>query len=115
MLGKLTRQQKAHSGLDLSGCDRGPLVVVGQSGSLGSDSLKDIVDKAVHDGHSFAGNASVWVHLLQDLVDVDSVGFPPPPLAFLVGGTGGLCLGGGLLASFRCNTFGRHDEYLSSK
>ena len=27
---------------------------MGQSGGLGSDSLKDIVDKAVHDGHGLA-------------------------------------------------------------
>ena len=68
-----------------------------QSGSLSSDSLKDVVDKAVHDGHGFAGDTGVWVHLFQDFVDVDAVGFLPPPLPFLVGGTGGLCLGGGLL------------------
>ena len=68
-----------------------------QSGSLSSDSLKDVVDKAVHDGHGFAGNTGVRVHLFQDFVDVDAVGFLPPPLPFLVRGSGGLCLGSGLL------------------
>ena len=49
------------------------------------------------------------MHLLQDFVDVDGVGFPPPPLLLLVRGTGGFGLGGGLFASLACNTFGWHD------
>lgn len=68
-----------------------------QSGSLSCDSLEDVVDKAVHDGHGFAGNTGVGVHLFQHLVDVDAVRFLPPPLLFLVCGSGGLGLGGGLL------------------
>ena len=68
-----------------------------QSGSLSIEFLKDVVDKAVHDGHGLAGDTGLWVHLFQDFLDVDAVGFLPPPLPFLVGGTGGLRLGGGLL------------------
>ncbi len=73
MLGELTRQQETHSGLDLSACDGGSLVVVGKAGSLGSDALEDVVDKAVHDGHGLAGHSGVGVHLLEDFVDVDGV------------------------------------------
>ena len=73
MLGQFTGEEKSDSGLDLSGGDCGPLVVVGQTGSLSCDSLKDVVDKAVHDGHSLAGNTSVGVDLFQHLVDVDAV------------------------------------------
>ena len=43
------------------------------------------------------------MHLFQDFVDVDAVGFLPPPLPFLVDGTGGLRLGGGLLRTFAKN------------
>ena len=107
VLGQLTGQQETDSSLDLSAGDGGAVVVVGQAGSLSSDALEDVVDKAVHDGHGLAGDTSVGVHLLQHLVDVDGVGFPPPPLPLLVPGTGGLCLGGGLLGSFARN-FGRH-------
>lgn len=100
MLGQFSWQKETDSSLDFSAGDGGPPVVVGQTGSLGSDALEDVVDEGVHDGHSLAGNTSVWVDLLQDLVDVDGVGLPPPPLALLVSPTGGLCLAGGLLGSF---------------
>ena len=73
---------------------------MGQAGSLGGDALEDVVDERVHDGHGLAGDASVGVNLLQNLVDVDGVGFPPPPLALLVSGTDGLRLAGGLLSAF---------------
>ena len=75
---------------------------MGKTGSLGSDSLKDVIDKAVHDRHGFAGYTGVWVNLLQHFVNVDGVGFPPLPPPLLVRGTGGLCLGGGLLRAFAC-------------
>ena len=53
--------------------DGGLLVVVGQTRRLSCNTLKDVVDKAVHDAHGTAGDASVGVHLLQDFVDVDPV------------------------------------------
>ena len=49
------------------------LVVVGQAGGFGSNALKDVVDKRVHDAHGLAGDAGVGVHLLQHLVDIDGV------------------------------------------
>ncbi len=109
VLGQFTGQKETDSCLDLSAGDGGSLVVVSESGSLRGDSLKDVVDKAVHDGHSLAGDTSVWVHLSQHLVDVDSVGFPPLPPAFLVGRPCGLGLAGLLLSAFACNTLGWHD------
>ena len=54
MLGQFTGQEQADSRLDFSAGDRGSLVVVSQSGCLGSDSLENVVDKAVHDGHGLA-------------------------------------------------------------
>ena len=51
MLGKLSWEEEPDSSLDFPGGDGGPLVVVGQTASLGSDTLEQIVDKGVHDGH----------------------------------------------------------------
>ena len=109
VLGQFTGQQKTDSGLDLSAGDGGPAVVVGQTGSLGSDPLEDVVDKRVHDAHGLAADASVGVHLLHHFVDVDGVALPPPlaALATLARRASGLCLGGGLLRSLRC-WFGSH-------
>lgn len=92
MLGQFSGEEEPDSGLDFPGGDGGPLVVVGQTGSLGSDPLKDIVDKGVHDAHGLGGDASVGVDLLQDLVDVDGIRLLPPLLALLL-----ITLGDGLL------------------
>ena len=71
MLGELTREEEPDSSLDFTGGDGGPLVVVSQTGSLSSKSLKEIIDKRVHDAHGLGGDTSVRVDLLQHLVDVD--------------------------------------------
>ena len=107
MLGQFTRQKETDCSLDLPAGDGGALVVVGQSGSLSRDSLEDIVDKGVHDRHGLAADASVGVHLLQHLVDVDGIAFLPLALALLVAGANSLCLAG-LLGALGAN-FGRHD------
>ena len=73
MLGQFTGQKQTNSSLDFSACDGGSFVVVSQTARLTSDSLKDIIHKAVHDAHCFAADASVWVHLLHDFVDIDGV------------------------------------------
>jgi len=51
--------------------------VVAQLRGLVGDSLEDVIDKGVHDAHGLARDTSVWVDLLQDLVDVDGIGFLP--------------------------------------
>ena len=51
MFGQFSGEEEPDGGLDLPGGDGGPLVVVGQFGSLGSDTLKEIVDEGVHDAH----------------------------------------------------------------
>ena len=53
VFGQFTGEEEPDGGLDLPGGDGGPLVVVGQTGSFGSDTFKDIVDKGVHDAHGF--------------------------------------------------------------
>ena len=114
VLGQLTGQEETDSGLDLSAGDGGPTVVVSQTGGLGGDSLEDIVDERVHDAHCLAGDTSIGVNLLQHLIDVDAVGFPPPPLPLLVCSASGLGLAGGFLSSLGC-WFGWHDFYLVDK
>ena len=109
MLGQFTGQEETDGSLDLSGGDGGATVVVGQTGSLSCDALEDVVHEGVHDGHGLAGHSSIRVDLLEYLVDVDGIGFPPPPLPLLVSSTCGLCLGGGLLCSFGCS-LGWHSE-----
>ena len=104
VLGQFSWQQKTDSCLDLPRCDGRSLIVVSETGSLGGNSFKNVVDKAVHDGHCLAGNTSVWVDLSQDFVDVDGIGFPPSPLPFLVtASTGSFGLGNGLFGSFGSN------------
>ena len=73
MLGQLTREMQPHSSLDFPTGDGVLPVVVSKAGGLGRDTLKDVVHERVHDAHGFAGDASVWVHLFQHLVDVDGV------------------------------------------
>ena len=60
--------------MDLPGGEGGPLVVVGQFGSLGSDTLEQIIDKGVHDVHGLEEDTGVGVDLLQHLADVDGIG-----------------------------------------
>ena len=99
VLGQLSGQQKADCRLNLAARDRRATVVVGETRRLGGDALEDVVDEAVHDRHGLAADARVGVHLLEDLVDVDGVAFPSPPLALLVPGTHGFRLARGLLRS----------------
>ena len=77
VLGQLSGQKQTDSGLDLSAGDGRSLVVVGKTRRLGGDSLEDVVDEGVHDGHGLARDSGVGVHLFQHLVDVDGVTLPP--------------------------------------
>ena len=90
VLGQLTGEEEPDSSLDLPGGDGGPLVVVGETAGLSSDPLEQVVDKRVHDAHGLGGDTSVWVHLLQDLVDVDGIGLFPflAPLLLITLGDG---------------------------
>ena len=109
VLGQLSGQEESHSCLDLPAGDGGALVIVGQSARLSSNTLEDVVDEGVHDGHGLGGDSGVGVHLLQDLVDVDRVALLPPALLLLVSfadvllGLAGLL--GGLSASLGCHDY----------
>ena len=111
VLGQLTGEEEADSGLDLAAGDGGLLVVVGKAASFGGDALEDIVDEGVHDGHGAAGDSSVGVDLLQHLVDVDAVAFLALSAPLLVAARpGGLGLLRSLLSSGTTTlSFSRHD------
>ena len=71
MFRQLSREVKSDSSLDFPAGDGVFLVVVSQTGGLSGDSLKDVIDKRVHDAHGLGGDTSVRVDLLENLVDVD--------------------------------------------
>ena len=75
VLGQFTRQDQSNGRLDFSGRHGRLLVVSGQLGGFSRDLFEDVVDEGVHDAHRLGGDAGVRMDLLQDLVDVDLVGF----------------------------------------
>ena len=84
VLGKFTRKQKPDGGLDFPRGDGGSLVVVSKTRSFSSNTLENVINEAVHDAHSLAGDSSVGMDLFQHLVDVNGVGFLPLLLAVLL-------------------------------
>ena len=70
VLGQFSGEEELDSGLDFTGGEGVLLVVSDQLGGFEGDSLEDIVDEGVHDGHGLLGDAGVVVDLLEDLVDV---------------------------------------------
>ena len=77
VLGELTGEEEPDSSLDFTRGDGGPLVVVGKTASFGSNALKEIIDKRVHDAHGLGGDTGVGVDLFENLVDVDGIRFLP--------------------------------------
>ena len=71
VLGQLTGEDEADSGLDLAAGNRRLLAVACQLGSFGGNLLKLVLDEGVQDGDCLGADAGVGVNLLQDLVDVD--------------------------------------------
>ena len=70
VLGQLSWKKEADSSLDLTGRKGALLVVTGKAGCFKCKTFEDVVDEGVKDGHTSLGDASVWVDLLQHLVDV---------------------------------------------
>ena len=97
---------ESHSSLDLPTCDGVLLVVMGEAGRLGGNTLEYVVDERIHDAHCFRGDASVGVDLLHHLVDVDGVALLAE-LLLLALLSGRLRRLGGLL-SFLASNFSGH-------
>jgi len=92
VLGQLTGEDETDGGLDLAGGDGGALVVGSELGGLTGDTLKDVVDEGVQDGHGLVGDTGIGVDLLQDLVDVGRVSLGASLLASLAALSLGLAL-----------------------
>jgi len=92
VLGQLTGEDETDGGLDLAGGDGGALVVGSELGGLTGDTLKDVVDEGVQDGHGLVGDTGIGVDLLQDLVDVGGVSLGASLLASLAALSLGLAL-----------------------
>jgi len=75
VLGQFTRQDQSHGRLDFSARHGRFLVVSRQFRGFRRDLFEDVVDEGVHDAHRLGGDAGVRMDLLQNLVDVDLVGF----------------------------------------
>ena len=100
VLGELTWEEESDGGLDLAGGESVLLVISDESGTLSGDLLEDVVDEGVHDAHGSLGDSSLWVHLLEDSVDVDREGFAS---LLLWGGLSGGFLGGAGLSGSLCH------------
>ena len=92
-------KEETDGGLDFSGRDSRLLVVLSQSGGLAGDALENAIHERVHDGHGLGADTSVGVHLLEDLVDVDSVRLTPLLPSLLISLGDGLLGLTGLLGS----------------
>merc|ERR1711934_841608 len=99
VLSELTWEKESDGGLDLTGGESVLLVVADEAGALSSDLLEDIIDEGVHDAHGSLGDASLWVDLLEDSVDVDREGFGSLSLG---GSLSGAFLSTGSLSGFLC-------------
>ena len=75
VLGQFARQEETDGGLDFARGDGLLLVLERETRGFGSDALEDIVDEGVHDAHGLGGDSDIGMDLLQDVVDVNSVGF----------------------------------------
>jgi len=75
VLGKFARKHKSDSSLDLARRKSRLLVVSSEFSSLSGNTLEDIVDEGVHDGHTLLADTGIRVNLLEHLVDVGAVRF----------------------------------------
>ena len=73
--GELTGEDESDGGLDFTAGESLSLVVSDESGGFTGDSLENVVDERVHDGHGLLGDTGLGVDLLEDSVDVDGEGF----------------------------------------
>ena len=73
--GELTGEDESDGGLDLTAGEGLSLVVSDESGGFTGDSLENVVDERVHDGHGLLGDTGLGVDLLEDSVDIDGEGF----------------------------------------
>ena len=116
MLGELSWQPETNSSLDFPRSDGMLLVIVSEAGGLGGNPLEDVVNERIHDAHGLAGDTSLGVDLLQDLVNVDGVALLASLSPLLLIPSGGFaCFSGGLLFAFLACDFAGHSSCSSLK
>ena len=84
VLGKFSGKDELEGRLDLTAGESPPSVVSDKLGGLDGDGVEGVVHEGVHDVHGSLGDADLGVHLLEDLVDVES-----ETLVSLLGSPGG--------------------------
>ena len=84
MLGKLSRKKKSNSSVDFSRSYGMSFVVFGQTRSFGSNPLKQIITKTVHDAHRLRSYSGIRMDLLQHLVNEGSIRFLPFSFLFFL-------------------------------
>ena len=107
---QFSRQDQFDGALNFPTAQSVFLVISDEFGGLNGDSVETVVDEGVHDSHGFLGNSGFRVHLLQHLVNVDSIRFNTSFASFLLVSLFGDDFGGhfGLRGGF----FGWHFELL---
>ena len=102
MLGEFTREEKTDGSLDFTRRQGGLVVVLTETTRFSGDLFEGVTNERVHDGHSLAGDTSIRVNLLQNLVDVGRVSF-----SSLLSTLGS---GSGFLGTFGSDFLSGHDE-----
>ena len=74
MLGQFSRENQTNSSLNLSSPHSALVVHTSQMTSLCHDSLENVRNKRVHHSHSLLRNSTLRMHLLQNLVNIGSIG-----------------------------------------
>ena len=92
VLGKFSRQHETDGSLNFARRKSSLLAVSGQTSSFRGNTIKDIVDEGVHDGHALFGDSSIRVDLLENAVNVSR-----PRLYTLLAALASRCLLGCLL------------------
>ena len=111
VLSELTWEEETDSSLDFSGREGCLIVVTNEATSFECETLEEIVDERVHDCHSTARDTSIWVNLLQHLVDVRRVSLNTLLTARLRAlRRGGLLWG---LLSFHCHVESKNEAQYS--
>ena len=91
--GEFPREDKLNSGLDFSGWESSSFVESNELWTFGGNSVEDIVNEGVHDVHGFLWDSDIWVHLLEDLVDIDGEGLNSSSSGFSVSCFSSGCFG----------------------
>jgi len=81
---QLSRKNQANRCLNFTWWDSRTFVVFSQTRCLLGDTLEDVIDKRVHDGHCLWWDSSIWMNLLENSIDVNRVWLLSWLLSFLL-------------------------------